>query len=301
MIELEDRCLQIVHFAYPVLLDSPKAFKRLIGLFVLRYISRSFCKEFNQVIHIIDIYRFVDGETHPPLRVIIEIYTKVFCLLTQVTYPVLSGFAGCDLQGVEELRILLGVAISLEHFVQVHGFGMNTLRYLTNSFRTVKNAIHTCHHGRQGLCGTDIRSRFFAFDMLLACLQSQAIRRTLVFILAKTDDSTRHIAFILIARSHITGSRSTKAHRQTKTLSSTAHNICIKRFEQRQSHEIRHNRHFQSGGMAILDKGIVFLDRAIAIGPLHECSKELCRRRKIGITTGNDLDILSFRACAQNR
>ena len=49
MIELEDRRLQIVHFAHTVLLDCPETFKRLIGLLVLRHITRSLCKEFNQI------------------------------------------------------------------------------------------------------------------------------------------------------------------------------------------------------------------------------------------------------------
>ena len=53
---------------------------------------------------------------------------------------------------------------------------------LTNSFRTVINTVHTCHHGREGFGGTYVRCRAFTLDVLLTSLQSETIRRMLIFV-----------------------------------------------------------------------------------------------------------------------
>ena len=141
-----------------------------------------------------------------------------------------------DFQCIKELGVLLLVAICLQHLAQIHGFTVNTLGYLTNTLGTVIYAVHTCHHSRQGFCGTDIRCCFLAFDMLLACLQSKAESRFLVGVFAQTDDTTRHIAFVLLASSHISCGWTTKAHWQTEALCCTAHNICVEWLEQCQCH-----------------------------------------------------------------
>ena len=49
--------------------------------------------------------------------------------------------------------------------------------------------------------------------------------------------------------------------------------------------------------MAVLYEGLVILDGTVAVRPLYQGAEELGRRFKIGITAGDDLDVLSF--CAR--
>mgnify|MGYP007101877951 CR=1 FL=1 len=81
-----------------------------------------------------------------------------------------SFFVTSDLERVKELRILLVIAVRLKHLAQVRRLTMNTFCDRAYSFRTVIHAVHACHHRRQRLGSTDIRSGAFAFDMLLTGL-----------------------------------------------------------------------------------------------------------------------------------
>ena len=170
---------------------------------------------------------------------------------------------------------------------------MNTFGNLTDTFSTVIDAVHTCHHRREGFGGTDIRCRALAFDMLLACLQRQAVRRVLVFVFAQTDDTSGHVAFVLVAGSHVSCGRTAEAHGQTEPLGGTAHDICGEGFEQREGEEVGYDRHFEPCLVAVVDEALVVLDGTVAVGPLNERTEELRRRGKVRIRAGDDLDALS--------
>ena len=233
------------------------------------------------------------------MRVVIEVDTLLFRQRTQVIDP--TFFVARDLEGVEELRVLLVVAVSLEHLAQIDGFAVNAFGDLADTFCAVIDAVHTGHHRREGFGRTDIRGRAFALDMLFARLQGETVGGVLVFIFAQTDDTSRHVAFVLVARRHVAGCRTAKAHRQTKTLRGAAHDIRVKRFEQHERHQVSYYRHLQSCLVAVVDEGLIILDRAVAVGPLYECAEELCGRLEVRVVAGDDLDVLACRAGTQYR
>ena len=137
--------------------------------------------------------------------------------------------------------------------------------------------------------------------MLFAGLQRKTESRMVVFVLAESDDPSWHIAFELITRRHIAGSRTAEAHRQTKTLRRAAHDVRIQRFEQCERHEVSHHGHFESRCMTVLDKRIIFLYRTVAVRPLDEGTEEVRRRNKIRITAGDDVYVLALGAGTEYR
>ena len=65
---------------------------------------------------------------------------------------------------------------------------------------------------------TDVGSRFFAADVLLASLQRHAQRVVAVAVLAYTDDAAGNLAFVLVAGREVSSVWATKAHRYTEAL-----------------------------------------------------------------------------------
>ena len=234
------------------------------------HIARCIGKELYEVIHIIYGHALIQRDTDPTLLIVVEVDTQLLCCFVHCLYPTLVA----NLQRIKELGVLLLIAVCLEHLAQIDRLAMDTLGYLTNTLCAVINAIHTCHHSRERLCGTDVGCRFLAFDMLLTCLERQAECWFLVGVLAESNDTTRHIAFVLLAGSHIASGRTTKAHRQAKALRRTAHDVCVQRFEQCQCHEVSNHGHLQASSMAVVDKSSIILYRTICIRTLHNSTEE---------------------------
>ena len=128
---------------------------------------------------------------------------------------------------------------------------MNGLGNLAQTFRSVILGVERHHHCGQCFGSTDVRCGFLAFDMLFAGLQCQAICGALVQVFTQSDDAPGQFAFVFIACSHISGGRSTKAHRQSEALRCAADDIGIQRSEQTQSHKVGNHRNLQSGSVAV--------------------------------------------------
>ena len=110
-------------------------------------------------------------------------------------------------------------------------------------------------------------------SQLLTRLQSQAVSRTLMAVFTQTDNTSGHVAFILIFCSHITGSRTAKAHRQTETLCRAANNICApstRSLQQSQRHQICNYGHFDAFRVASLNKGSIIFYCTISIRKLYQ-------------------------------
>ena len=296
---LEHFFLQVIHLANTIFVDSPQSLKGLFAILVLRHIARCVSKHLNQVVHIVYSDRLIQTDSNPTLLVIIEVNAQLFSRFVHCLYPILVA----NLQRIKELRVFLLIAVCLQHLAQIHRLTMNTFGYLTNTLCAMIYTVHTCHHSRQGFCGTDIRRRFLAFDMLLSCLKCQTESWLLVGIFTQTNDTTWHIAFVLLASCHVSCGRTTKAHWQTKALCCTAHDICFQRLEQCQCHQVSNHRHFHTSCMADLNECMVILYRAVCIRPLHDSAKErtmLCQpiASHASIIHQHKFDILPFRACA---
>src|SRR5207237_6788802 len=84
--------------------------------------------------------------------------------------------------------------------------------------RAVINGVHRRDHSEENLGGANVTCRFVAADVLLARLQRQSVRGPAFGIVRNADQSTRHVAFVLIARRKISGVGSAETERNTETL-----------------------------------------------------------------------------------
>ena len=106
--------------------------------------------------------------------------------------------------------------------------GSETYHTVGNAFQafwTMVYRVHAGNHCWQHLRGTDVRRGFFAADVLLAGLQRQAVGRVAVAVYADTHQAARHAAFEFVAASQIARVGATGAHRHTKALGGTNHNV----------------------------------------------------------------------------
>ena len=221
MVLLEDIRLHVVDVANAALVDSPQPLEGFLGLLILRLIACQFGEEVDEVVHIVKSNSLVKANAYEVFAVIeVDASVEGFFLEGVYVFDV-------ETEGIEELNVILLYAVSLHQFIEINSASVNTFGYLANAFCTVINAIEPCHHCAESLSGTDIGSGFLAFDMLFAGLQSQTVSGMVIRIFAQTDDTSGHITFELITGSHIAGSGTAKAHRQTETLCRTAHNICV--------------------------------------------------------------------------
>ena len=85
-------------------------------------------------------------------------------------------------QGIKENFIQLLVSQSGQLFAHPNRDAVNSSGDFFQAFRSVINGIETAHGCKKGLCGTDIGSRFFTLDMLLAGLKCHAVTQVSVFV-----------------------------------------------------------------------------------------------------------------------
>src|SRR2546423_598180 len=83
---------------------------------------------------------------------------------------------------------------------------------------SVINRIHGRDDREKNLCRANIAGRFVATDVLLARLQRESVSGSAFSIVRDTDESPRHVAFVLIARGKIRCVRSAEAEWDSKAL-----------------------------------------------------------------------------------
>ena len=103
------------------------------------------------------------------------------------------------------------VAELFEAVGETAGEIMNAARDLAQSIRPVINRVHRRHDREQNLRSANVARRFVAADVLLARLQGEAIGGTAGGIVRHADQSSGHMAFVLVARREISGVRSAVA------------------------------------------------------------------------------------------
>ena len=106
-------------------------------------------------------------------------------------------------------------------FEPLCGHCCQTLNTLSNSLQshwTVPGRIKTSNVGQQCLSSADIAGCFFTTNMLLACLQRQTQCWAAFGIGAHSNQTTRQTSRVGLGCRHECGVRSTKTHRNTKTL-----------------------------------------------------------------------------------
>ena len=290
---------QIIHFADTAFVDRPQPLESPLVFLISWHIAACLGKEFDEVVHIIKGNGLVQRDAHPACGVVIEVNAQRLGFLFEARLPVGSLTSG-NLQCIKKFRILLLIAVRLNHLVEIGSLGMDALGNLTDALGTMIDAIETCHHCAKCFGSTDIRCGFFALDMLLACLESQTISRMPVGIFAKSDNTSGQVAFVLVACSHIACRRSAKSHRQTEPLRCTAYDVGIKRTQQCHSHQVCYDSHFQPSGVAVFNPIRIILYGSVGIRQLGYSTEKVGSRLEIGVATNDQFNPLSGSACLHN-
>ena len=95
---------------------------------------------------------------------------------------------------------------------------MNALRDGAQPARAMVNRVHRRDDGKENLRRTDVTRRFVAPDVLLARLQRESVSGPTFGIMRNPDQSTGHVAFVLIARGKIGRVRSTETEWDSEPL-----------------------------------------------------------------------------------
>ena len=133
---------------------------------------------------------------------------------------------------------------------------------------TVISSVETAHDGREGLCGTDVRESFLAFDVLLATLEGEAESRFTVDIFRNTNEATRHKAFVLFVRSEISGGRTTEIEWHTEALGRTESDVGTefsRRGEEYETHDVGGNGYFGTCCMSFFNKSTIVGNSTVCI------------------------------------
>src|SRR4051812_191626 len=83
------------------------------------------------------------------------------------------------------------------------------------------NCIHSSHVGQQSLCSADIRSGFFAPDVLFTCLQRHTQAAVSHSINTDSDDAAGNTSFKFLLGGKESSMRTTESHSDTKSLRRT--------------------------------------------------------------------------------
>ena len=112
---------------------------------------------------------------------------------------------------VEEILVGEAVTELLEALGQAAGEVMHTTGNSPQSFRSMIDRIHRGHDREKHLRRADVARRFVAADVLLARLQREPVSGASGGIMGNADQSSRQMAFVLIARREISRMRSAAA------------------------------------------------------------------------------------------
>ena len=156
---------------------------------------------------------------------------------------------------------------------------MDVAGNFTEAVITVISSVETAHDGREGLCGTDVRESFLAFDVLLATLEGEAESRFTVDIFRNTNEATRHKAFVLFVRSEISGGRTTEIEWHTEALGRTEGDVGTefsRRGEEYETHDVGSYSYFCSGCMSFLYKSTIVGYCAFCIRILKYSTENRC-------------------------
>ena len=157
---------------------------------------------------------------------------------------------------------------------------MNAFGDGAQAARSMINRIHRGDDGEQNLRGADITGRFVAADVLLAGLQGEAIAGPAVGIVRNADETSRHVAFVFIARRKISGVRSAKAERNAETLRAADGDIgaeFARRFQQRERKNIGRDDDERAGIVRLPNEFSVIENRAVGCRILHERAENSAR------------------------
>ena len=184
----------------------------------------------------------------------------------------LGGNAGGGLVGLDGERVK-GVVVAdlVAHLSQParqdRGAGRHALGDAFEALRAVVDRVHAGHHGRQNLCGANIRGGFFAANMLLARLQGQPVGGVAMRVNAHAHQPPRQRALELVAASQVGRVRSAIAHGHAKALRGAQHDVGAPfagRHQQRQRQQVGSHAKSGMGQLGPLGQRLEVMNHAVA-------------------------------------
>ena len=172
---------------------------------------------------------------------------------------------------------MLFVSVFFNFFSHYAGNIVDISSNSSNTFLTMPCSIETCHNSYKSLRSTDVRSSFFAFDMLFAHTQSHTKSFVSLSIDSPTDYTSRESTFEVFGNSEVSSRRTTKSHRNTETLSSTESTISThfaRSFKQCQSHKIGSHTYKYTFAVSISYKLSIVYNFTKLTGILNYSTKE---------------------------
>ena len=164
--------------------------------------------------------------------------------------------------------------------------------------------VETSHGSQQRLSGTDVRSSFFAFDVLLACLQCHTVTNMSILVFRQSDDTSRHITLVLIASSEVSSRRTSVEHRSSQSLSATEYYVGTPfsgRNQKRKTQDVGTNSHLTSGFVSLGYKCAIVFYRTAVVRILNDATENFGSKFKVGIIASHHLNTLRNGSGADNR
>ena len=223
-----------------------------------------------------DVRSLIDAHTYVPILEITQVH---FLAQGDGTYLLCrNGVGQCKAERVEILCIDLLVSQSVDALFQEYGNAVDAFRNGADAFRTVIYGIEACHCSQQCLRGTDVGSRLFTLDMLLAGLQRHAVAQLAVFVFRPADDASRHIALVLVAGGKVGCRRPAVEHRCTEPLCGSEDDVSppfSRRGEQGEAQNVGGNGHFAVGCMGFFHEGAIIFHVAGGVGILQYAGEDV--------------------------
>ena len=150
------------------------------------------------------------------------------------------------------------------------------------SLRTVIDGIHRRHDGEEHLSGADVAGRFFAANVLFACLQRQAQGQATLCISRNSHQASGHAALVFVSRRQESGVRATISEGHPESLRRADDDVSpvfARRFDQGKRQQIgRHDRQ-RTFGVHEVDDRAEIVDNSIGGRILNQRSKDSLRRK----------------------
>ena len=233
--------------------------------------------------------RFIECDAdRRPLSIVTQIHSRVARRGGDFTVRIVLE---CD--GVEKF---CGGNIDVHRFQsgsETRSQPMHAQGNAQQTLRPVIHGVHACHNSEQHLRSTNIAGRFFAANVLLTGLQCEAIRRLALRVNGHTRNASGHIAFVRIARGHVSGVRPAIAHGYAEALRSSNDDVRApnaRRFEQNKRERISGANEQCASGMSRCGRRchVVNLTRRGRV--LREHGEVIARFHELGCKTDFDFD-----------
>src|SRR2546423_4940282 len=180
---------------------------------------------------------------------------------------------------------------------------MNSLGDCAQTARTVIDRVHRRDDGEKNLRSANVTRRFVATDVLLARLQRKPISGPAFSIVRNTNQSSRHVTLVLIARGEVSGVRSAKSEWNAEPLRISNRNVgaeFARRLYQCERENVCRDDDQRAGVVRLLHKLGVIVNGAVRRRILYERAKNGAVELELRKVVDLDFNSERFRAGAND-